>query len=158
MYFIYVLEIGVKLRCVWLMFMCGVLKLEVRWNRKWLSQEALFAHEGSSVMTSQGLVERSHWESKYLLMLKPGGWSLFCAIAIGWMKMNWTLCKRMDELWELHWSGYMFIVFDLQEVNVCEYVCKRRMELIPKCNFTGARVAARGYWPAHRLQARVIWE
>ena len=24
------------------------------------------------------------------------------------------------------------------------------------CNLTGARVAARGYWPAHRLQARVI--
>lgn len=28
-YVIYVLEIGVRLRCVWLMFMCGVLKLEV---------------------------------------------------------------------------------------------------------------------------------
>lgn len=62
------------------------------WNRKWLPQDPhylLTIHH--AVMTSQGLVERSHWESKYLLMLKPGGWSLFCAtaIAIGWM-MNWT--------------------------------------------------------------------
>ena len=127
------------------------------WNRKWLPQDPhylLTIHH--AVMTFQGLVERSHWESKYLFMLKPGGWSLLCAtaIAIGWM-MNWTLYKRMDVWWELHWRRYMFIVFDLQEANVCEYVRKDAWNSYQKCmqpvpgwqhEDIGQRIACKPEW------------
>ena len=35
-------------------------------------------------------------------------------------------------------------------------MCAKTHGTHTKMHATGARVAARGYWPAHRLQARVI--
>ncbi len=82
-------------------------------------------------MTSQGMVERSHWGSKYLLMLKPGGWSLFSAIAIGWRWIEhytkgWMSCESYIE------AATCYCIWFVGS-NVCEYACKRPMELIPIC-------------------------
>lgn len=95
------------------------------WNRKWLPQEAF------TVRVPQSWPLKDWWRDLIESRNTSSCWSLedghccvlLTAIAVGRM-MNWTLYKKMDELWELHWRRYMFIVFDLQEANVCEYVRK----------------------------------
>lgn len=152
-YVIYVLEIGVRSICVWLMFMCGVLKLEVIFEigndcRKKHSRWGFLSHD----------LSRTGGEISLRVEIPPHAEAWRMVIVV-------CYCYWLDDELNIRQKDWWIVRATLKTLHVycvwfagseCMRICaQRRMELIPKCmqlvpgwqhGDIGQRIACKPEW------------